>query len=88
MLLLERENNRIRAQLEEEHAIVETHVKENIIRVERLIGELNPTISCEIRENLVDEVNKKSKEDNDKLVNEIKINPEEILTSRFVDPYY
>ncbi|GBO08966.1 hypothetical protein AVEN_181379-1 [Araneus ventricosus] len=61
MLFLERENIRIRAQLEEEHAIVETQVRENIIRVERLIGELVPTISCEIRGNLVDEVNENSK---------------------------
>ncbi|GBM72095.1 hypothetical protein AVEN_80764-1 [Araneus ventricosus] len=40
MLFLERENIGIGAQLEENHAIMETHVRKNIIRVERLIGEL------------------------------------------------
>ncbi|GBN58569.1 hypothetical protein AVEN_146748-1 [Araneus ventricosus] len=81
MLLQERENIRITAQLEEKHAIIETHVRENIIRIQRLIGELVPAISGEIREKFVHEVSKKTKQDNDKLVNEI--NSEKILTKTF-----
>ncbi|GBN27056.1 hypothetical protein AVEN_32716-1 [Araneus ventricosus] len=47
MLLLKRENITIRAQLEDKHAITETHVRENIIRIERPVGELVPRISEE-----------------------------------------
>ncbi|GBM66078.1 hypothetical protein AVEN_177129-1 [Araneus ventricosus] len=84
----ERGNIRTKAQLEEKHAILETYIRENIIRVERLIGELVPRITDESRESLVDELSNKTKEDNDKLVKEININSEKIMTSRFGDAYY
>ncbi|GBO03651.1 hypothetical protein AVEN_263426-1 [Araneus ventricosus] len=83
MLLIKREYIRIRALLEEKHVIIKSHVRGNVIRVERLVGELIPRISAEIRENFVYEASEKTKEDNEKLVNEIKINSEKILTKTF-----
>ncbi|GBM72108.1 hypothetical protein AVEN_80774-1 [Araneus ventricosus] len=56
VLILERENIMIRAQLEEKHAIMETHVRKILLQFKRLIGELVSRISGEIRENIVYEV--------------------------------